>query len=54
MKKGLSITLLLSTTLLNIFARQPFNYKVWAIHIADSEMKHNPKLWMADFVKEPN
>jgi len=29
------------------------NYTAWAVKIADSEMKHNPELWMADFVKTP-
>ncbi len=29
------------------------DYKQWAVRIADSEMKHNPELWMADFVKTP-
>lgn len=28
-------------------------YTDWAVRIADSEMEHNPQLWMADFVKKP-
>jgi len=28
-------------------------YTQWAITIANSEMKHNPELWQADFVKQP-
>ncbi|MBP1676931.1 MAG: putative rhamnogalacturonyl hydrolase [Bacteroidetes bacterium] len=32
---------------------QTTDYMGWAVKIADSEMKHNPELWMADFVKTP-
>ena len=28
-------------------------YKDWAIKIAQSEIKHNPELWRADFLKKP-
>jgi len=38
----------------NIQAKQKIDYTAWAVKIADSEMKHNPELWMADFVKPPN
>lgn len=51
-------TLLFILTLvsgLNMQAKthQTTDFKAWAIRIADSEMKHNPELWMADFVKTP-
>ena len=29
------------------------HYTDWAVRIANSEMAHNPQLWMADFVKKP-
>jgi unsaturated rhamnogalacturonyl hydrolase len=29
------------------------DYLQWAITIANSEIKHNPELWQADFVKKP-
>lgn len=29
------------------------DYLQWATRIADSQMRHNPELWMADFVKKP-
>ncbi|MDR3706069.1 MAG: glycoside hydrolase family 88 protein [Paludibacteraceae bacterium] len=34
-------------------AKKPDIYTQWAITIANSEMKHNPELWQADFVKQP-
>lgn len=34
--------------------KKNFNsYLQWAMTIANSEMKHNPELWQADFVKKP-
>lgn len=36
-----------------MLAKSALNYLVWAEKVADSEMKHNPELWMADFVKVP-
>lgn len=44
---------LLSTTLLAGKKKQNNDYLQWAITIANSEMKHNPELWQADFVKKP-
>jgi unsaturated rhamnogalacturonyl hydrolase len=54
MSKFLSILLfvfLLVQT--SLASRKADFYLSWAKMIADSEMKHNPDLWMADFVKTP-
>jgi len=37
----------------NFYAKSKIDYKDWAVKIGNSEMKHNPELWMADFVKTP-
>lgn len=50
------ITILLSCFIFSssLFAKKKHNqYMQWAITIANSEIKHNPELWQADFVKKP-
>lgn len=53
MKKTVSLFLFIMLVMNNIQAKQKIDYTAWAVKIADSEMKHNPELWMADFVKTP-
>ncbi len=53
MKKTVSLFLFIMLVTNNIQAKQKIDYTAWAVKIADSEMKHNPELWMADFVKTP-
>lgn len=58
MKLFKSIIFLLAGLLFtsSVFAAKKKNnndYLQWAITIAKSEMKHNPELWQADFVKKP-
>lgn len=52
MKKTLVFLVMLIITHA-LLAKSNVNYLVWAEKVADSEMKHNPQLWMADFVKVP-
>lgn len=52
MRKKLSLLLIILLSI-NLQAKPKINYIAWAEKIADSEMKHNPELWMADFVKIP-
>lgn len=52
MRKKLSLLLIILLSI-NLQAKPKINYITWAEKIADSEMKHNPELWMADFVKTP-
>ena len=47
---SLSLFILIGTVL---YAHPATNYTAWAVKIADSEIAHNPELWMADFVKAP-
>ena len=47
---SLSVFILIGTVL---YAYPATNYTAWAVKIADSEIAHNPELWMADFVKAP-
>ncbi|MBP5306789.1 MAG: glycoside hydrolase family 88 protein [Paludibacteraceae bacterium] len=50
----LSIILLLLLTSVTLSAKKTKStYEDWAIRIAQSEMRHNPELWRADFVKKP-
>jgi unsaturated rhamnogalacturonyl hydrolase len=54
MRKTLLLIFLLALCLCTeARTHQTTDFKVWAIRIAGSEMKHNPELWMADFVKTP-
>lgn len=55
MKKILTL-LLLSLTIASCASAKKMKkseYKDWAIKIAQSEIKHNPELWRADFLKKP-
>ncbi len=60
MKKTLLLLSLLVCSL-TTFAKKPAmtnhdlreHYLSWATTVANSEMQHNPKLWMADFLKKP-
>lgn len=53
MKKLFLIVLAVALNFNLINAKQKLNYADWAVRVADSEIKHNPELWMADFVKVP-
>lgn len=56
MKKFLLILSLLSATLLSAACPKghtPQYYKMWAKRFADSQMAHDPQLWMSDGVKQP-
>lgn len=50
------IIIMLAVFVLNLAvadAQKNINYKEWAVKIADSDIKRNPELWMADFVQKP-
>ncbi|MDO9152787.1 MAG: glycoside hydrolase family 88 protein [Paludibacter sp.] len=47
------LIVVLMTLTSNIYPVNQIDYISWAKKIADSEMKHHPELWMADFVKAP-
>ncbi len=50
----LLVALLLCMTVFPLSAKKKESiYESWAIRIAQSEMRHNPELWRADFVKKP-
>lgn len=49
----LFLALVLSSSTLFAGKKKSNYYIDWAVTIANSEMKHNPELWQADFVKEP-
>ena len=56
MKKIKFIALVLSCLIFStslLAKKKTSNYIEWAVIIANSEMKHNPKLWQADFTKKP-
>ncbi len=53
MKKKFIVISLITCSLATVSAKDKVDYNTWAVKIADSEMKHNPQLWMADFVKQP-
>ncbi|MBQ1836108.1 MAG: glycoside hydrolase family 88 protein, partial [Paludibacteraceae bacterium] len=42
-----------ATVSLTASAKKDNKYIDWAEKVAQSEMKHNPELWRADFVKKP-
>lgn len=52
MRKTLTSMLLAMATIFQLSAKKT-DYQAWAVKIADSEMTHNPELWMTDFVKQP-
>lgn len=53
MRKSASLLIVLLTFISGSYAVNKIDYLSWAKKIADSEMKHNPELWMSDFVKTP-
>ncbi len=53
MRKSLFFIIALFALLSSSYANTKIDYLSWAKKIADSEMKHNPELWMGDFVKKP-
>jgi len=53
MRKLSYLTVILIAVATLSHAKSKTNYREWALRIADSEIKHNPELWMADFVKTP-
>jgi len=48
-----SLVLIMLACVPFVEAKPKTDYIAWSVRIADSEMKHNPELWMADFVKKP-
>ncbi|MBB3187976.1 glycoside hydrolase family 88/105 protein [Microbacter margulisiae] len=54
MKRLLSLLLGLGTVFVFLAAKPlPKNYLGWAVHVAQSDMKRNPELWMVDFNRVP-
>jgi unsaturated rhamnogalacturonyl hydrolase len=53
MKKLLFITLSFFILLPDVKSKSKTDYKDWALKIAQTQLKHNPELWMSDFVKTP-
>jgi len=53
MRKSLFFIIALFALLSSSYANTKIDYLSWAKKIADSEMKHNPELWMGDVVKKP-
>mgnify|MGYP002623910440 CR=1 FL=1 len=54
MRNRISLLIVILFTVMQLSARQrPAYYEQWAVSVAESEMVHNPELWMADGVKKP-
>lgn len=53
MKKLLFIILTFIFLLSDVKSKSKTDYKDWALKIAQTQIKHNPELWMSDFVKTP-
>lgn len=54
MRNRISLLIVILFTVMQLSARQrPAYYEQWALRVAQSEMVHNPELWMADGVKKP-
>ena len=53
--KRIALSLLLVLLLAPIQAKKhdAAYYQTWAVRLADSQMKHDPQLWMSDGVKQP-
>ena len=53
MKKLIFIILTFIFLLSDVKSKSKTDYKDWALKIAQTQIKHNPELWMSDFVKTP-
>lgn len=53
MKKIVFFTVFALIIRFSVAAKPKTDYKLWATKIAETQMKHNPELWMSDFVKAP-